>query len=898
MVVYTTGPSGMPNLTKSPGGYSFLTDQGQPGSYGGPSYALSGGSIVAQNPPPWVPQHLTGQQYAELQGDLPGQANEYYAPQLISGQRYAELQGDMPGQANEYYAPFTIPPGSYGLVPTPRGPALVGPGGSIYLVDFSAAPSGGPSLYSITPLRFSPGRVGVFNPYRPATGLGNDFNASEIISNFEQALGVLPATIGEEIRGVIQKHEVLAPWEAYASINVGAEKVAGAAVGLAATTVLLPEALPEALGVTPARLALGATISAGLSEAESYVVTGKPASEGTLIEAGYIGEAFVPASAAAIYGVGQIPRYGVPIVSSIFGRAAINAGVGAGGGYILGGGSVQAAEEGAALGAIFSFGLDIGGRAINATRASIPERFPGSVERMTEVAPTVGKMGELEANFVSTPQEKLGGDIFRIHAGVTENPQPVEVYESEYAGKEVPTGHSTLAPGSFKLGKGGTTLLEGGEATVGVNREPLFYSAPGMASTEPYTGPVLSLEDYYNAVKTQVLGPGSRGIITPPGEPGEVLTYGGYIGVGEGYSGEAPRLSMGGKATVLATQSTFIEPEVSLEASGQSGLAPEDVATRGTGLPRERQVVTTTSYEREGEQLPGTLYRSAGKVGAFQVKEPYSGFGSETINRIPLVRDLAARYTNVDLYKGTFLPVPDAGEKGAVEPDTAIRESEAAVSIPSESISSGAALGALGSLASTRSSPSIVSEVSTPSEPAMASEPSMVSAPSAASVSSVPSFPSVPSVSSAPSLPSIPSATSVPSRPSVPSVPSNPDIPSYPSVPSVPSVPSAPSVPSMPSVPYYPLTPSTPSIPSYPRAPPYPPSVPFFIVSGPSKRLKRKEKHKFEFGRLEYPVAENLLNPLPPRAKLPATFEGDYKMSKGVLKGFSVRRRRRKDEFG
>jgi hypothetical protein len=29
-----------------------------------------------------------------------------------------------------------------------------------------------------------------------------------------------------------------------------------------------------------------------------------------------------------------------------------------------------------------------------------------------------------------------------------------------------------------------------------------------------------------------------------------------------------------------------------------------------------------------------------------------------------------------------------------------------------------------------------------------------------------------------------------------------------------------------------------------------------------------KGKHRFKFGELEYPVAENLLNPVPPKAKL------------------------------
>ncbi len=81
--------------------------------------------------------------------------------------------------------------------------------------------------------------------------------------------------------------------------------------------------------------------------------------------------------AAVVEGTGQ----GIQkVASGVMGRAAVNAGLGAGGGYVLSGGKVEGAVEGAAFGAAFSVGAEAVGAGLSRFRGYRVNRVVGASE--------------------------------------------------------------------------------------------------------------------------------------------------------------------------------------------------------------------------------------------------------------------------------------------------------------------------------------------------------------------------------------------------------------------------------------------------------------------------------------------------------------------------------------
>lgn len=431
-------------------------------------------------------------------------------------------------------------------------------------------------------------------------------------------------------------------------------------VGTVATiAVVAPELIPF---VTTKGLLVSAGIGAGLSEAFKFGTTGQHLTIEEAGQAALIGQAFYGVSQGVTYGLAKTsPKVAYLLrgsgPKSMFARATLASGISGTTSYVTSGGDIAEAGKGAAYGAAFSLGLDVLSPAVSALRAKLPKWFPGSVEQLEPSGTTMGKTGEAQT-YKSKPLEKLGGKSLRVVGDVTENPIGTKgvTYETmvrEYVGQRIPTAHATLNPSKFSLSVGGETLLQG-------------YPSEG-AGFRAYQ----ELYPFYSA----------------PGSEGTVTVYGGYMGVGEGYSGESPKIVVGGKSTVLATLDTEISSELLrqsgesiddyitrfTQASGKTGLSPETVI----GASAERQVSTPTTYTRKGETLPGSLFVSEGKVGTFQVREPPKGL----LAKVPVLRTIFSRYTQFTLYKGRFASVAKTAS-----PRTITQEPKPIVNLPSRSV--------------------------------------------------------------------------------------------------------------------------------------------------------------------------------------------------------------------
>ena len=422
-----------------------------------------------------------------------------------------------------------------------------------------------------------------------------------------------------------------------------------AEVGSALTVaVAVPVVAPEVAaitGVSRGAVLVGEGISLGLSQAlklagdtpDDWLLSPSEASH-ALAE----GALFSLAGGAFFKGVAKAAP---SLVSSKGGRTMVGAGFGGGASYVLSGGDLEATGQGALLGGGIVLGTELLGVPLyHELRARLPVG-KGGVVPLVEGAPTVGTGGQEVKTYISEPLEALGGRRLRVVADVTELPVGVkgvsaQSLAAEYTGKRVPTAHATLSPEKFSLGVGQETLLKGfPEMSKGFrSAQELypFYSAPGSAEF--------------------------------------VTVYGGYAGVGKGYAAKVTQVDIGGKATALVTLDTFVSPQF-LRSPGESTRAYLDRVTRVPGVTGvapetvlgkslERQLVTTTAYSRFGVDLPGSVFRSEGKVGVFQVKAVPEG----RLGKIPVVRTLFADYTTLDVVKGGYRPaVGDPSELAGVK---------------------------------------------------------------------------------------------------------------------------------------------------------------------------------------------------------------------------------------
>jgi hypothetical protein len=446
-----------------------------------------------------------------------------------------------------------------------------------------------------------------------------------------------------------------------------------------------------------------------------------------------------------------------PLLGTVVGRTALAAGFGASYSAIMTKGEPRAVLMGAGFGAAFSLGTEFVGRPL----LEEAKGWLGIGERLEVGVPTKGYLGEEVPTYVSKqPLSELGDKYLRVVAGVGELPEgrTVQSLVAEYTGEYLPTAHATLEPEYFDLGKGGETLLKGfpGEAKGFRSAWELyhFYSAPGS-------------EEF-------------------------VTVYGGYLGLGAVESEVAPKVVFGGRPTALVTLKTEVSPEFlrlpgETEAAwmarisrltGQTGVPPETLG----GKSPEWQLITPSSYTRFGEELPGSMYVSAGKVGTFQIKEV-----PEALKDIPILRTMFAKYTDIDVYLGKYMSVSDivAGDTPKTL-DIGEYAHQPMISVPSRVVYSPllASLGVSDIVSPRYISKPIESFISKPSKPSLPSEVSSISKSASKQISEISKSSDISRISdiSKISFPSYPSEVSYPSKPSYPSYPSYPSRVSEPSL--------------------------------------------------------------------------------------------------------------------
>ena len=597
-------------------------------------------------------------------------------------------------------------------------------------------------------------------------------------------------------------------------------------IASALTAIVAAPVLAPAIGVSSTSVLVGEGLSVGINQIFKGVTGGGLLTPEEALYGAAEGGVFAVAGGAVFQGVGKVAP---SVVSSLAGRTAIGAGLGGGIGYVTSGGDLQQTAIGMGLGAGLTLGTELLGVPVyNEVKAKLPTKIGGSV-LLTEGDLALGADGRVAKTFISKPLPELDGKRLRIIADVTENPVGFKgVTEQsmfkQYVNTKVPTSHATLTPENFNLKAGGETLLRGfPEQSAGFrNAKQLyhFYAAPG-------TG------DYVNI-------------------------YGGYIGIGKGYSAGVPKISFSGKPTALVTLETKVSGSFAKGASesenaylsrisklsGRTGLAPETVL----GYSAERQLVTPSQYTRFGEVLPGSKFISEGKVGTFQIKSLPSG----KIGKIPILRTSFADYTNLNVVKGKYTPVTGKATKTVTKTFKSQNSYVRQISVSSPKVT--ALLPSVANIGSPEKSvPKLFSSpsaktVSVPSLGVSKFVSSIGKSTVSKSVSSglSGSSPSIGSsnfkLSSDLSLVSEPSKSSGPSMPSYPSYPSKP---SYPK-PSMPSYPK----PSKPSAPSYPK----PSLPS-PSAPSYPNPIPPSYPKSPSPKMPTFSTQSYAKTNLYPPMA-------------------------------------------
>lgn len=516
-------------------------------------------------------------------------------------------------------------------------------------------------------------------------------------------------------------------------------KVSEALVVAAVAPVLGP-----VIGVSSTSVLVGEGLSVGINQVFKGVQGGGLLTPEEIAVGAAQGGVFTIIGGAVFRGAGRIAP---SIVASRPGRVGIGAGLGGGISYITSGGNLEETGKGALFGGALVLGTElIGVPLYNKLRSTLPTKYGGAI-RLTLGEPTIGASGEEVPTYVSDKLKVLGGKRLRIVGDVTENPVgsdgvTLKSLVGEYTGKNVPTAHATLTPEQFNLKVGGETLLKGYPEL-----------SKGFRSSQ-------QLHPFYSA-------PGSEEFVT---------VYGGYAGIGEGYSGSSPKIVFNGKPTALITLETKVSPEFLrlpnenqavflnriTSLSGKTGISSETLL----GYSMERQLSTPTAYNRFGVDLPGSRFISEGKVGIFQIKSLPSG----KIGKIPIIRDMFAEYTSLAVVKGSYGPTK-AGEIINSQPkilDVGKYNENYGSKIKVTSPFSVGLNPSRGFSFFSRGKNTSSSE---------SSSSSFNSSPSKPLFKSNPSLPSFTPPSSKPSKPSYPSYT--PGKPSYPSYNSKPFYPSY-----------------------------------------------------------------------------------------------------------------------
>ena len=473
-------------------------------------------------------------------------------------------------------------------------------------------------------------------------------------------------SVDNAIKSVIKAPQTSNP---FTPLNTAQQ--AGMVANTIGETVILATVAPEILPISTPAILGGAALNLGLSQGIEYAQSGKVGTPQQMANDALVGSLFAVGGSGVFSGITQVANKGVPIVSKVAGtligttagRTAVASGIGAGVGYATTG-TPEGAIEGAAMGGIFSLGGELTGKTILPKLQQL-----GGAEQLTEGPKVITFDNQEVPSYVSKPNEGLGGKQLQIISSVTSEPVgskgiTLESMKAEYSGQTVPTSHATLETKGFNLGNGDTTLLKGFPTEA----------SGGRANLELY--------HFYSA----------------PGDTNFVKGYGGYMGIGEGESGSVPQIKSG-KASLLITNKTFVDPTLMKQpnestgafldrfsrASGKTGLGPETQL----GISQERQLETPASYLRNGKQLPGSIYRSGGKVGTFQIKQySESSIFGKPIKEVPVLKDLTAKYTKFDVFKGEYESVLTDESTASLKPTETINRPTKIVSSNTSFLSS------------------------------------------------------------------------------------------------------------------------------------------------------------------------------------------------------------------
>lgn len=522
-------------------------------------------------------------------------------------------------------------------------------------------------------------------------------------------------------------------------------------------------AAPLFLPISAVSLALGTGIGVGISEGISYGTTGKFLEPAEVPGVALQSMGLTLLGVGALAGVAKVGSVGARVAGSVWGRAGINAALGAGTNVAISEVSYQQsrttqlrniADIKAQTTVEFESQLS---QVARESGYSAKELEPWYAENRARFMSDIGAweqeaIAQVESQRPNLPLEAAKGAA--LGAGMSLGTELVAMPLVNELRARLPT----------RLG--GVTRLEEGLPTTGKSGEPVsVYESKPLEElggrklrlvADVTENPIQNVDDaiqQYVGKRTptgHATLEGSKfnleegGVTTlkgfprkatgfraseelyhfysAPGSEEAVTAYGGYAGVGEDYS--TSRIRIGGKPTVIATLDTEVSPSfVPIQGesqteflgrisrlSGQTGIAPETVL----GYSTERQLVTPAQYTRGGEVLPGSQFVSSGKLGTFQIRQ---GF----------------KYTNVTVVGGEFRPVSGYVPGGAPAVDLDVGAYNQARSIPTRSVSVAPAVVPAPFIASIPRSK--LTPISTPVVAAPSPTPSQPSIPSRTSLS-------------------------------------------------------------------------------------------------------------------------------------------------------------------
>ncbi len=284
----------------------------------------------------------------------------------------------------------------------------------------------------------------------------------------------------------------------------------------------------------------------------------------------------------------------------------------------------------------------------------------GDASETIPAGTTIGKNGNQVPVFYSISKDGLP---IRIVADVTENPADINSLRAEYEGKTLPYAiHVSRNSEAFSpLSEGGKVELTGSaKGSSGIrlkNKLFPFYSAPPLRVND-----VAEISDELNAIaKTNPTAAQKVIDYINAGNKYLPTLYGGYIGIGNPEESAAAAVGRIDPRAVIM-KNVEVSPEFApepgesssdyykrvLALEGKTGIGAENYQ----GTSSERQLETTTKYNRNGQELPGSTLQGEGKLSKLLVRQPPEGLAG----KIPVIKQVFTRNTYVPSSLASIAP--------------------------------------------------------------------------------------------------------------------------------------------------------------------------------------------------------------------------------------------------